>query len=679
MDPDELWQLLRDALKEGVHRYVPNKMSRTKDSLPWLTTELRKLLKKQEKLYLKKKHTKKPEDIKSFKALKQYIQKKLRRAYWSYVEDLVTPVQGENTHTTSKKFWTYIKHCKKDNSGVAPLKNRDGHLEDNPQGKAQILNEQFCSVFSHRNPPLLKQLCRESLQSPFPDMPDITIGLEGVTKLLRDLKPHKAAGPDQVSPLVLKELHLELAPMLCEIFQKSLSTGVIPADWRMANVVPIFKKGSKHIAANYRPVSLTCISSKVMEHSISSQLMSHLDGNSILNDRQHGFRAKRSCETQLLEFTHELQQKADNGIQTDAIVLDFSKAFDKVSHNKLALKLNWYGVKGNTLRWISHFLDHRQQRVVVDGTQSATAPVQSGVPQGSVLGPILFLTYINDLPGSVHSDVRLFADDTIIYKHIKCKQDQIHLQDDLDRLVQWEREWDMEFHPGKCQVIQFTKSRPIPHTYNLHGMELDTVKDVKYLGVNLSSNLSWGNHITKVTNCAGRSLGFLKRNLQVSSPAIKEKAYLSLVRPQVEYCSTVWDPHQKYLTHRVEMVQRRAARWVLHRFHNTSSVTGMIQQLGWITLEQRRQNARLAMMYRLVHGLVAVNPHTYITPVLRQTRLSHQYSFIKIASRTDSFGQSFFPRTVGQWNALPPAVVGVTSLESFRSQLAGFAGPSFQL
>ncbi len=503
-------------------------------------------------------------------------------------------------------------------------------------------------------------------------MSKFTIGLEGVDRLLKGLKVHKAAGPDMIRPRILKELHSDIAPIMQVIFQSSLSSGVVPDDWKHANVVPIYKKGPKQLAENYRPVSLTCISSKLMEHLITSQIMIHFTTHNILHDRQHGFRTGRSCETQLIEFIQDVQRMANRGVQTDAIVLDFSKAFDKVSHNKLIFKLRQYGINAETLSWVSSFLSSRTQCVVVEGDSSSSTPVLSGVPQGSVLGPTLFLAYINDLPDCVNSEVRLFADDTIIYRHITNAADQHNLQVDLQKLESWEQDWDMEFHPGKCQVIQFFKPTKLPPlSYVLHGTTLNTVDSVKYLGITLTSNLSWGDHIGAVTSKASRSLGFLRRNLRVNAPSIKEKAYMGLVRPLVEYGSTVWDPHQKYLTHRVEMVQRRAARWVLNRNHNTSSVTDMLTNLGWQTLALRRQDARVCMMYRMVHGLVATDPYLYVTPVIRQNRSTHPYSLIQLPVRTEGYRHSFFPRTVVLWNALPATVVCASTLASFKGGLLG--------
>ena len=234
----------------------------------------------------------------------------------------------------------------------------------------------------------------------------------------------------------------------------------MPSDWKHANVCPIYKKGDKHNAINYRPVSLTCILSKLCEHIISSSIMRHLEQHSILYDLQHGFRSGRSCETQLISFIQELCSSNDKNIQTDVIVMDFAKAFDKVPHKRLLHKLNYYGIRGNTLNWIQDFLSLRSQTVLLEGVKSDNIQVTSGVPQGTVLGPILFLIYINDFHEYLnYSTLRLFADDSIIYKEIRSIDDTIKLQNDLDAAAKWEQDWLMSFHPDKCSVLRVTNKQ----------------------------------------------------------------------------------------------------------------------------------------------------------------------------------------------------------------------------
>ena len=264
-------------------------------------------------------------------------------------------------------------------------------------------------------------------------MEQIHINDKGVLNLLNNRNPHKACGPDNINSRVMKDLKDQVAPILTKIYIKSIETGTIPKDWKHANVAPAFKKGERYKAENYRPISLTCICCKLMEHIITSNIMKHLDSNNILYDLQHGFRKARSCESQLLPFIQELNASNNKNIQTDLIIMDFAKAFDKVSHRRLLYKLEYYGIQTHTLNWIQAFLSDRTQTVVIDGVTSNTVPVTSGVPQGTVLGPILFLTYINDFPEYLtHSKLRLFADDNIIYKEITCQDDCKKLQSDLD-------------------------------------------------------------------------------------------------------------------------------------------------------------------------------------------------------------------------------------------------------
>lgn len=489
-------------------------------------------------------------------------------------------------------------------------------------------------------------------------------------KLMYSLDPNKAPGPDGISPRVLKELAPEIAPILADIFRQSIETGQVPADWKEAFVTPIYKKGEHCDPSNYRPVSLTSVPCKLMEHIIVSQLMQHLEANSILCDQQHGFRKHRSCETQLLEFIDELTSSMELGHQTDVVVLDFAKAFDKVNHSLLLHKLHHYGVSDTTHAWISSFLNGRRQAVVVDGQKSDFIPVRSGVPQGSVIGPVLFLIYINDLPTRVSSLSRLFADDTALYRLIATSEDHNTLQSDLQELEVWEQEWDMHFHPDKCSVLTVSrKQSPSTHEYRLHDCILQNVSSLKYLGLTLQDNAKFDKHIDAVTAKANRTLGFLRRNLRIGSISIKSQAYKALVRPILEYACTVWDPAASKDITKLEAVQHRAARFVLNRHQKTASVKQMLQDLQWPSLEDRRRSARLCMLYRISNGLAAVKS-TQLKQQPHRARRTHPLTFDRIPCRADYRLNSFFPRTVRDWNALPTEVVSATSLGSFKLRVS---------
>ena len=409
------------------------------------------------------------------------------------------------------------------------------------------------------------------------------------------------------------------------IYRKSLQTSEVPEDWRKANVTPVFKKGQRFQAENYRPISLTSVCCKIMEHIVSSKIMNHGEDNNILYPLQHGFRRSRSCETQLIEFIDDLTSNLDKGQQVDILVMDFAKAFDKVCHSLLIHKLQHYGIRGKINSWIEGWLSNRIQSVVIDGERSEPVNVESGVPQGSVLGPGLFLYYINDLPEGLNSIVRLFADDTIAYLVIVKPHDTEKVQADLTTMGVWEVLWKMKFHATKCNVLTVTgKRKPIQTEYKLHGHSLSRVTSAKYLGVTITEDLRWDSHINDICAKANRTLGFLRRNINIGSVAIKQQAYYTLVRPLVEYASTVWDPHTKRNTKKLEMVQRRAARYVTNRHRNRSSVSDMLQGLDWRTLEDRRKDARLCMLYRVDRRLVAIKRDRRLISPERTTRSRFQ-------------------------------------------------------
>ncbi|MCG8078525.1 MAG: reverse transcriptase family protein, partial [Candidatus Thiodiazotropha taylori] len=603
-------------------------------------------------------------------------------------DDLDSPIK-----VNTKKLYSLLKHSRQDNNGISSLK-ASGKTVTSDADKAQTLNNQFQSVFSPKSPSTLKALSKMTLQdlhdsgikptfppgpypnipankkpfqpSPYPNMPDILISVKGIENLLKKLNPHKASGPDQLKPIVLQTLHKELAPILQVIFQRSINQGKLPSIWKEANVSPIFKKGDKSDPSNYRPISLTCVLCKVLEHIVASNMTKHLNCNNILYELQHGFRERRSCETQLIMLIDKLSKNMQSRKQTDLILLDFSKAFDKVAHEKLLQKLHSYGIRGGTLKWIKDFLDNRKQSVVTNGTSSSSIPVSSGVPQGSVLGPILFLVYINDLPEQVRSRVRLFADDTAMYLCISSLSEANILQKDLIKLEQWEKDWDMNFNPSKCQVLHVTRLKdPITSKYFLHKTELESVSAAKYLGVTISEDLTWGTHIDNITKKANQTLGFVKRNIKVHNQNLKSTAYKTLVRPQLEYASSVWSPHTAADIYRIEAVQRRAARWATRDYQYDSSVSKMLNKLQWRQLDQRRIDSRLVMMYKVTYDLVAIPVTEYLIPNRRESKFIHPLAYRQISTPTNYYKYSYFPRTVVHWNALSTNIVMLPTVAQF--------------
>ena len=384
-----------------------------------------------------------------------------------------------------------------------------------------------------------------------------------------------------------------------------------------AHIVPIHKKNDRTIASNYRPISLTSIPCKILEHIISTSIHKHLEKHNILTDRQHGFRSRRSCETSLLTTIHHLTSTLEKNHQIDLLLLDFSKAFDTVPHNRLLHKLDHYGIRASTHLWITIFLTNRTQEVLVEGCKSDQVHVSSGVPQGTVLGPLLFILYINDTPTHISpgTSLKLFADDAMLYGKINNHTDQDNLQHDLDRLIDWAQSWQMTFNPSKCEIMHITRSKsPIDNPYIIHNETLRAVPVATHLGIDISNYLSWNTHINKIVNKANSKLGFIKRNLKSIPQSIKTYAYWSLVRPHLEYCCPVWDPYTTRNINHLEEIQHRAARFVVHNYSWETSRSTLASALSWPTLEQRRAEARLTTMYKITNNLLDINPNQYLMP-----------------------------------------------------------------
>ena len=576
----------------------------------------------------------------------------------------------------TKPFYSYLKSQKQDSQGVSPLRE-GGQLYSDAVSKARILSNQFKSVFTRDDPdaPVKK------LPGPdYPDIPELIIRPEGVEKLLAGLNPRKASGPDEIPARMLQSLSTELAPALTAIFTQSVEEGALPKQWKTAWIAPVFKKGGRSDPANYRPVSLTSIACKMLEHILCTHIRRHLDTHDILGPENHGFRAKHSTETQLLLTTHDLLKNKDAGKQLDVIILDFSKAFDTVPHRRLLGKLENCGVKGSLLRWIESFLVGRSQSVLVDGSRSREEDVLSGVPQGTVLGPLLFILYINDLPSQVHSSTRcrLFADDCLLYRVIDSTQDQMQLQDDLRNLERWAADWGMVFNPAKCFVMPINRGTSHqPYFYQLCGVILKTVEQEKYLGVIISHDLAWRPHINTVVAKANQKLGFIKRNLKGSPKELKRLACISFVRSGLEYACTVWDPQYKLEEDALEKPQRRAARWIASSYGWRTSVDELLVELNLEPLAERRRISRLLFMYKILNEHVAVPPEQMDillkTRPIRGSRTSQRLLVPRFYK--SNYENSFTPRTVAQWNKLPEVITSAATVSCFRSRLTSHKCP----
>ena len=635
------------------------------------SASLRRAIRKKQRLYNKAKTSQCQVDWDNFKTLRADIKTKLSKAYHSYIADLLEPPEHGKKPSMGKRFWSFIKSMRKDNVGVAGLRETpEGEVTMDSKTKAEILSNQFKSVFTVEDLTSFPTLP----PSPFPNIPALEFDVDGITKLLKNINVHKASGPDQIPCWILKTAAIELAPFLQRLFTLSIKSGTIPVDWSNANIHAVFKKGDKSTASNYRPISLTSVVCKIMEHILFRHMMLHMDDHNILTKFQHGFREGHSCESQLIIALQDFARNLDKGCQTDCILLDFSKAFDRVAHERLLSKLAYYGIKGELLSWLRAWLTNRNQTVVVEGEKSKPTRVKSGVPQGTVLGPLMFLVYINDICNGIDSQIRLFADDTIVYGVVRGLQDASTLQHDLDRLFDWSRVWQMSFNPDKCSVLRICRLKnPTIFQYAIGGIPLRSVSHHPYLGIELTSNLDWGHHITNVVGKANQSLGFIRRNLGSCPESVKVNAYTTLVRPRLEYASSAWDPHLQKHQQDIEGIQRRAARFVKGCYkYEPGTVTNLLKELNWPSLEMRRKIARLIIFYKIVNGLISIELPPYIQKPTRVTRSYHPKRFINMSSSSNTYKFSFYTRTIKDWNLLPDYVIEMPTLSAFKSALLKF-------
>ena len=499
---------------------------------------------------------------------------------------------------------------------------------------------------------------------------NIKISKEGVLKLLQGINENKATGPDNIPGKFLKLCSTELHETFTILFQKSLDTGIVPDDWKQANIFPLFKKGDKDNVENYRPISLTPITCKLLEHIVHSSTMDFLDSHKILTPNQHGFRQGRSCETQLITTLNDFSKTLNNSGQTDAVLLDFSKAFDKVDHKILLSKLDCMGIQGPLHDWMSSFLQGRTQYVIVDGAFSDPCKVLSGVPQGTVLGPLFFLIYINDIQDNLSPGtfLRLFADDSLLYRVINDISDCYTLQKDLLQLQKWEKDNKMEFHPNKCQMIRLTNKTDhiVFFKYNIHNVILQEFDSAKYLGVTIDNHLNWKSQCNNVSKKSSFMLSFLERNFSRCPPKVKENLFNALVRPLLEYGCCVWDPYKDNQIDRLEMINKRAARFITGNYKMVHGNTDRnMKSLGWSSLSQRRSKIKLIMLFKIRTNQVHIPPEEL--ELIENTRKPLNY-FIPQSS-VDSHIHSFYPSTIRLWNSLPNSIKTISSTSSFKSSL----------
>lgn len=583
-------------------------------------------------------------------------------------------------------FYSYAKRFAKATSSIAALRDKDGNLQTLPKEKAEILQDQYVKVFSD---PAAADVDKSTANlkttlNNVSSLEDIVFTEADIVDAIKELDPYSATSDGDIPARILCDCKETLAPPLHLIWSKSFSASTISPTLKMQYITPIYKKGDRTNAANYRPVSITSHIIKIFERVLRNHLVAHIEGNELLSDSQHGFRKRRSCLTQLLDHFDHILKCLNSGNEVDVIYLDYAKAFDKVDHKILLAKLKCYGIKGKMFKWIKEFLTNRVQTVVVEGKKSHLEEVLSGVPQGTVLGPILFIIYINDQINAIKSSkVSIFADDTKLSKIINGESCPAKLQEDLWNVIEWSILNNMQLHEQKFGMVSYRLNKshllqnlPFTSMYEHYtissGETIEPVQTVRDLGVYLSNDCSWTPHINQMVQSGRIMASWVLSVFSDRSPVIMMTLFKTMVRSKVEYCCPVWSPSKIGDIQAIENLQRNFTR----RISSCRSLNywERLARLKVLSLQRRRERYMIIHVWKIVNDL-APNDIDMIFQAEQRHGIRASVPVFKTAAQksvSSHYDNSFGVKAARLWNILPKDVNGKTNLESFKVALGKF-------
>ena len=662
---EEMWEEFKNEIFKLRDEFIPIMKSRNSKQ-KWVTKEVTKRRRAKEKAWKKYVKSGKSEvEYNNYLVKLHEANKTNKQAKVEFEKKLASNIKKD-----SKSFFAYVGSKQRTKDKVGPLLNEKGDIVSDHKEAADLLNKYFSSVFTaeldSNIPEPINLFNRDLLQD---GLLQIDVSDETVKAKLGKLNVSKSPGLDDIHGKMLFELRECICRPLGLIYRATLERGEIPVDWKDAGVTPLFKKGKRSESQNYRPVSLTSIPCKVLESIIKDGVLAHLEKFDLIKDTQHGFLSGRSCLTNLLEYMEEVTEVLDKGNPVDVIYLDFAKAFDKVPHKRLFRKLTSHGISGNLSKWIENWLTGRRQKVCINGTYSEWQEVISGVPQGSVLGPLLFLIFINDIDEQVLSRLKKFADDTKLYREINSVKDSEILQDDIKRLVGWSEEWKMLFNIDKCSVMHLGRQND-QYRYSMGSVNIKSINEEKDLGVLFDSNIKFSSQCSVAVRNANRILGLIRRNILHKSKDVILRLYKSLVRPHLEYCIQVWSPYLRKDIVLLEKVQKRATKMISEISH--LSYEQRLKKLGLISLEKRRIRGDLIQAFKIIKGFDKVDSTKFFTFSTLSSTRGHRFKLSKKRTRLELRRNFFSQRVVNTWNKLPNRVVDVVSVNAFKQALDEF-------
>ena len=667
---DSKWQFIKENITSSIHRHIPkrNPPRFRKNKTCMFSENILAKIRKKHRAWQRYIETKDGQKYKDYCQIRNKVKSLTRRAKIEQEKNI-----SRNAKDNPKKFWQYVKSKTKTKDNIPDL-DIPGEDEGNSKTttndfeKAETLLNYFSSVFTIEGEgevPNFDPVTEEVLE-------DLEIGEELVRKKLENLKTNKSPGPDAIHPKVLYELSKSIASPLTILFRFSLSSNSLPQDWRDAHVSAIFKKGNKKKSSNYRPVSLTCISCKILESIIKDHVIKHMQKNKLFSKSQFGFMKGRSTSYQLLITLEKWTEILDQGGKIDTIYFDFMKAFDTVPHNRLLNKLPAYGINNEITNWVRSFLTNRRQKVVVNGHHSNWSEVTSGIPQGSILGPLLFILYINDLPSEITSNVMLFADDTKIFHEIKSIDDQELLQSDINNMFEWSNKWLLRFHPDKCKVMRIGAKEEDAYKYSLDDKILSYTEEEKDLGVTIDNKLKFETHIANKVNTANKVMGIIRRSFTHLDKTTFIRLFKALVRPHLEYANPVWHPNLKKSKTLIENVQRRATKQL--QCCKNMDYEQRLRYLDLPCAAYRKLRGDMIEVYKIVNSKYDEEiepPISVRNEEIRRTR-GNKFKLTKKPFKKKIRSDFFSLRVSNPWNELPDKVVEAPSTKSFERRLDKF-------
>lgn len=672
-DVNGMWISIRGFIKDCMEKYIPKRKNQRKNEPAWMNTDIRISIISKRKAWKKWKETGSWADKDAYKKKEKETKKKIMNSKKRVEKEVMT-----HRKTNPKLFYAFINRSKTAPNRIGPLAKTGSNMVVDPKEQAQILNQYFASVFtrSNHNLPEIEPRDKDA-----PTLTNIVITEEIIGKAIDQINADSSPGPDGIPSKVIKELKEELLLPLGVLFKESLKSGKIPDEWREAEVVPLFKKGKRSDPSNYRPVSLTVIICKIMERIIKAQMTTFIECNGLIENSQHGFRRGRSPQTNLIEYQNTTTKWIDEGRSFDVLYLDFAKAFDVVSHDRLLLKLKKVGVDGVLLKWLEDWLKGRRQRVRVDGEHSEWEDVLSSVVQGSVLGGLLFNIFNGDIDSIIEylkAIMWKFADDSKIAKLIESLQDGIEMQMIIDRLVEWAEKWEMRFNVGKCKILHFGNKNP-KIEYKMNGVKLESVTGERDLGIWIDTSMKPSKHCNKVANSTNFAMGQMLRSFHYRKKENLIPLYKTFFRPRLEFAAAAWSPWLEGDIQTLEKVQERLLKQIPNIRGRTYEER--LKDAELTTLRERRRRGDAIETFKTMKGFNRVEKNTWFdiidengkstrstTSITANGEVEKRTGAIRIeGARLDIRKFSFTVRAAKQWNCLPEDVRRQETVNGFKS------------